>query len=189
VILGDARVVGSLIGEKVDVVITSPPYPNRMSYIRELRPYMYWLDFLSEAKDASDLDWEAIGGTWGSATSRLTSWTPNGSVYSSKLLPSILKKISSPTNQNGPLLATYVERYFHDTYAHLKSLSTSLNSSCELHYVVGNSTFYGILLPVEELYAEIFAALNFENITIRPLRKRNSKKELIEFCVSATSPA
>lgn len=31
---------------KFDMVITSPPYPNRISYIRELRPYMYWLGFL-----------------------------------------------------------------------------------------------------------------------------------------------
>lgn len=29
--------------KKYNGVITSPPYPNRMSYIRELRPYMYWL--------------------------------------------------------------------------------------------------------------------------------------------------
>ncbi|KAB2852491.1 MAG: site-specific DNA-methyltransferase, partial [Anaerolineae bacterium] len=56
---------------RYDCVITSPPYPNRMSYIRELRPYMYWLGFLNEAREAGELDWEAIGGTWGIATSRL----------------------------------------------------------------------------------------------------------------------
>src|SRR6185295_2685721 len=57
-------------------VITSPPYANRMSYIRELRPYMYWLGYLRDRSRAGVLDWSAIGGTWGSATSNLSSWRP-----------------------------------------------------------------------------------------------------------------
>ena len=57
-------------------VITSPPYPNRMSYIRELRPYMYWLGYLKDGRQAGELDWQAIGGTWGCATSKLTGWQP-----------------------------------------------------------------------------------------------------------------
>ena len=44
-----------------------------MSYIRELRPYMYWLGILENARDTGELDWSAIGGTWGVATSRLAS--------------------------------------------------------------------------------------------------------------------
>lgn len=42
---------------------TSPHYPNRISYIRELRPYMYWMKFLGEAREAGEMDWKAIGGT------------------------------------------------------------------------------------------------------------------------------
>jgi hypothetical protein len=38
---GDARQIHSCLTTQYDCVITSPPYPNRMSYIRELRPYMY----------------------------------------------------------------------------------------------------------------------------------------------------
>jgi adenine-specific DNA methylase len=46
IVQGDARNVAEHIQSKTDMVITSPPYPNRMSYIRELRPYMYWLGYL-----------------------------------------------------------------------------------------------------------------------------------------------
>ena len=42
VISGDSRSVSSAVSGEYDLLITSPPYPNRMSYIRELRPYMYW---------------------------------------------------------------------------------------------------------------------------------------------------
>lgn len=34
---------------RYDTLITSPPYPNRISYIRELRPYMYWMEYLKTA--------------------------------------------------------------------------------------------------------------------------------------------
>lgn len=67
----DSRSIPATISGQFDTLITSPPYPNRISYIRELRPYMYWLDFLHTPDDASDLDWDTIGGTWGTATSRL----------------------------------------------------------------------------------------------------------------------
>ena len=35
---------------------------------------MYWLGYLSSGKQAGDMDWQTIGGTWGSATSRLSGW-------------------------------------------------------------------------------------------------------------------
>ena len=71
--LGDSR-AGVENLDKADLVLTSPPYVNRMSYIRELRPYMYWLRYLDVASDAGELDWKAIGGTWGTATSLVGRW-------------------------------------------------------------------------------------------------------------------
>jgi hypothetical protein len=77
-VLGDARRLEDILpGASYTKVITSPPYPNRMSYIRELRPYMYWLGYLSSGRQAGELDWQAIGGTWGVATSNLTTWEAN----------------------------------------------------------------------------------------------------------------
>ena len=76
VVLGDSRRVEDCFDEPFDLVVTSPPYANRMSYIRELRPYMYWLGYLQNGREAGELDWQAIGGTWGVATSRLGKWQP-----------------------------------------------------------------------------------------------------------------
>jgi len=73
---GDGRSLVGVEDNSHDVLCTSPPYANRMSYIRELRPYMYWLGFLTEAREAGELDWQAIGGTWGIATSRVGTWKP-----------------------------------------------------------------------------------------------------------------
>ena len=88
-------------------------------------------------------------------------------------------------NRNGRLLANYVAKYFDDVWRHLESLVPVLGGNSEVHYIVGNSTFYGVLLSVEKLYAAMFERLGFEDIACRALRKRNSKKELFEFDVCA----
>lgn len=184
VILGDSRELERM-GGVFDLVITSPPYANRMSYIRELRPYMYWLGFLRSGRDAGELDWAAIGGTWGVATSRLIDWQRPEVPLQSALLDETLDRIAHHDNRNGKLLANYVAKYFEDMWTHLNSLVSVLSDHSDVHYIVGNSTFYGVLLPVERIYAEMFAHLGFEGIRCRAIRKRNSKRELFEFDVSA----
>jgi len=185
VIEGDARDLPKILKGGFDLVITSPPYANRMSYIRELRPYMYWLGFLENGRDAGELDWASIGGTWGVATSRLTEWKPNGDKYRCNALQDILEGIAHKDNANGALLANYVAKYFEDIWEHLKGLRNILAEDASVHYIVGNSTFYGVVLPVHEFYADMLRRLGFVDIGVRPLRKRNSKKELVEFDVSA----
>jgi hypothetical protein len=186
VVLADARDIARAIESKIDCVITSPPYANRMSYIRELRPYMYWLGFLTSGKEAGELDWAAIGGTWGVATSRLTEWEARQDTFKSEVLSKTVSAISNVDNKNGVLLSKYVSKYFDDMWSHFQNLTPRLARGAELHYIVGNSTFYGNLLSVEGIYAEMLCSLGFTNVECRPIRKRNSKKELVEFDVVAT---
>ncbi len=185
VVFGDSRQPDKTVKGPFDLVITSPPYANRMSYIRELRPYMYWLGFLENGREAGDLDWTAIGGTWGVATSRLTEWERPTEHFKSEHLSNVVHQIAHADNKNGALLAKYVAKYFDDMWAHFRGLPPLLGSGAELHYIVGNSTFYGSLVSTELLYAEMLAALGFESIECRAIRKRNSKKELVEFDVVA----
>ncbi len=166
-------------------MITSPPYPNRMSYIRELRPYMYWLGFLADGRQAGELDWQAMGGTWGIATSNLGRWSPDESVT----LPCPeLPAITSRIGETSPVLGRYVTKYFHDAWVHVRSLRGVVAPRATLHYIVGNSKFYDVVLPVERLYAQLFEAAGFEDAGVRVLRKRTSKKELYEFVVTARAP-
>lgn len=181
----DARDLANLEEGRFDLVVTSPPYANRMSYIRELRPYMYWLGFLVNGRDAGELDWTSIGGTWGVATSRLTDWKPQRRSYASEELEETLAAIASPDNANGELLATYVRKYFVDMAAHFEQMRSLLAPGARVHYIVGNSTFYGVLLPAERFYADMMRRVGFKNPEVRAVRKRNSKKELVEFDVSA----
>ena len=185
VLQGDARDLSRVGGGAFDLVVTSPPYANRMSYIRELRPYMYWLGYLAEARDAGELDWQAIGGTWGVATSRLSAWTRRDDCWLPDELHGIVAEIAAEANANGALLAAYVAKYCEDMSQHFDSLRTVLKGGARVHYIVGNSTFYGVLVPTEQLYATMLREYGFADVSVRPVRKRNSKKALIEFDVSA----
>jgi hypothetical protein len=167
---------------RVDLLITSPPYPNRMSYIRELRPYMYWLGFLSTGRQAGELDWSAIGGTWGVATSRLSEWSPRQAP--SAAMQRVLVRIRSAHLQNGPLLANYVHKYFEDMLEHLAAMICLLRPGATVYYIVGNSIFYGHDVPAQEFLAQQMAAVGLSEIRVTPLRKRNSKQWLLEFRVS-----
>ena len=185
IVCGDARKLPAAVEGPFDLVITSPPYANRMSYIRELRPYMYWLGFLDNGRAAGELDWSAIGGTWGVATSRLIDWERPRKPFMHPLLDRALDEIAHNDNKSGKILANYVAKYFEDMWQHFNSLVPVLSKGSELHYIVGNSTFYGVLLSVERLYVEMLERLGFEDVQYRAIRKRNSKKELFEFDVSA----
>ena len=188
VIQGDARDLSQLTDAGFDLVVTSPPYANRMSYIRELRPYMYWLGYLANARDAGELDWHAIGGTWGIATSRLSTWTRRSDRWLPDELHGIVAQIAADANANGGLLAAYVAKYCEDMSRHFDSLRTVLKRGAHIHYVVGNSTFYGVLVPTEQLYAAMLREYGFVDVAARPIRKRNSNKALFEFDVSAVWP-
>jgi hypothetical protein len=179
----DARAIPEM-GRRFGLVVTSPPYPNRISYIRELRPYMYWMKFLEEAKEAGEMDWKAIGGTWGIATSRLNSWEQNN-----RELPDILtdtvERIATSDGKNAKLLAAYVLKYFHDMHLHLASLPNVLEPGAELHYIVGNSSFFRNMVDTPSILIASMQMLGYENTDSKIIRKRNCNKALFEYDVTA----
>jgi len=138
VLLGDSRTISSLVGKKYDLLITSPPYPNRISYIRELRPYMYWLGYLANGREAGELDWSAIGGTWGIATSKLAQWEIPVDVFWPGNLKKTIDDIANSDYKSGRMLSNYVARYFYDMWVHFRGIVDVMAAGAEVHYVVGN---------------------------------------------------
>jgi len=181
---GDSRTLDHINCPKFTHVITSPPYSNRISYIRELRPYMYWLGFLNLPREAGDLDWEAIGGTWGIATSKTFHVESFKDGLPSDLY-STCDKIQKSSNKHSETLSKYVLKYYYDMHMHFESLRGHLAPDAKLVYIVGNSTFYGVHVHADKLLKTSLESLGYEDIEISIIRKRNCKKELFEYCVSA----
>ena len=178
----DSRSLEIMEQKNCDIVITSPPYPNRMSYIRELRPYMYWLGYLQNTQSAGVLDWETIGGTWGCATSKLNDWSVKDELYLTETVRKAVNGVENCQNKSGVLMAIYIKKYFYDMYQHFKSMY-HLFPNVEMHYIIGNSKFYDCMVDAEIIYSELLELVGFKHIEINTIRKRNSKKELFEFDV------
>ena len=156
-----------------------------MSYIRELRPYMYWLGFLETAQQAGELDWAAIGGTWGRATSNLAKW-------SSDTVPAIDPRIArsiASIEARSSVLGRYIRKYICDMSTHLASLRPLLAPGAQVTYIAGNSRFYEFMLDTEQIFAGLFDDIGLGNIEVTTLRKRTSKRELFEYAVTGKAPS
>lgn len=169
---------------EADLVITSPPYANRMSYIRELRPYMYWLRYLETGEQAGELDWQTIGGTWGSVGTKLRAREADHDTPIDTNLSTVCEKILN--GKSGKILSPYVRKYFDDMWKHFKAITPVVKKGGKLCYIVGNSTFSGIEVPAHTWYVEMMKALGFRDVEATAIRKRNSNKKLFEYAVTAT---
>jgi hypothetical protein len=164
---------------KVTAVITSPPYPNRFSYARETRPHLFFFDFIKSARAVGQLETDAIGGTWGKATSVLA----HGVAPKNKFVKNLLEPYLHGIHSNGHLMANYVVKYFNNMYDHAEQVSEVCASRARLAYVIGNSKFYDHPLPSDEIVASIFDHFGFRLERIERMRKRQSKSGLYEAVV------
>ncbi|MCG9886217.1 MAG: site-specific DNA-methyltransferase [Cyanobacteria bacterium] len=171
--------------KKVDCVITSPPYPNRYSYVWNTRPHLYMLDFISAAKEASSIDKKTIGGTWGTATSELSKgrFSPLN-----KAVEEVVGSTISAIREQDDLMANYALHYFNRLTSHLIELERISSPNLRIAYVVGNSWLKGIYIETDVILAEILdrLKLGYKINSVHRFRKRNSGKELFESIVYAS---
>jgi hypothetical protein len=181
----DSTDLGTLkLDVKIDHVITSPPYPNRYSYVWNTRPHLYLLRFMSEAKEASAIDKRTIGGTWGTATSALQ----KGVVKPlNEAVERVIEPVAAAIRSQDNLMANYAMHYFNKLTQHVIELDKITAKHVKLAYVVGNSWLKGIYVETDVLLADILASLDrpYQVSEIHRFRRRNSGKELFESIVYA----
>lgn len=179
----DSTNLGSLkLDQKIDHVITSPPYPNRYSYVWNTRPHLYLLGFMTEASEASAIDKKTIGGTWGTATSTLQ----KGVVEPlNEAVERVVEPITAKIRQEDNLMANYAMHYFNKLTQHVIELDKISADKVKLAYVLGNSWLKGVYVETDVLFADILAGLDrpYEVTEIHRFRRRNSGKDLFESIV------
>lgn len=167
---------------KPSVVITSPPYPNRFSYIHQTRPQLHFMEVILDRKEATELDLKAIGGTWGRATSILMKEL----MVPSKEFESILTYFGE-LSEKSVLMCNYATKYFLDLDKHLSDLKKVMKKECRGAYVVGNSRLSGVEIHTEIILAKLFEKNGFRVPEILVFRKRGGKKKLYETAVCFTN--
>ncbi len=176
--------VGDIIEpESVDCVITSPPYPNRYSYVWNTRPYMYFFDMIDDHKEASELDKKAIGGTWGSATSILDKGTIEPAF---PILEEYVKPVVECIRDKDSRMANYVMKYFNFLTKQIVEMEPLLKPGAKCAYVVGCSEIKKVYVETDVLLGRVFEGLGFRTDEVKRFRKRNSGVDLYESIVYAT---
>lgn len=180
---GNSKEAASVLPQRPEVsaVITSPPYPNRFSYARETRPHLFFFNMIESAEAVGQLEIDAIGGTWGKATSVLMDGVEPANAVVRKLLAPHLDR--AHREGNGDLMSAYVVKYFNDLYTHAEQIGMVCREKAKLAYVIGNSKFFGNPLPSDEILAGIFGHFGFALDGIHKMRRRVSKADLYEAVV------
>ena len=166
----------------IDRVITSPPYPNRYSYIWNTRPYLYLFGLFQTAKQASAIDLKTIGGTWGTATSILLKGkiAPAFPIVQDVVAP-VVEQIRAKDN----LMANYLMKYFNLLALQIVKQHALLAPDAKLAYVVGCSRLRGEYVATDLLLAKVFEGLDlgYRVTNVTRFRKRHSDKDLHESIV------
>ncbi len=176
----DSRMPEAPTGLKANCVITSPPYPNRYSYVWNTRPHLYFFDLFQIPKQASDLDKVTIGGTWGTATSVLT----KGIIEPlNQAVKTALNGIQDEIRNEDNMMANYVVNYFNELTKQIIAMKPFLAENARLAYVVGCSRTKEKFVETDVILAKIFEGIGFSVDTVERIRKRNSGKDLHESIV------
>lgn len=174
------------VPNKANLVITSPPYPNRYSYVWNTRPHLYFLEIFDTPKQAGTLDMKTIGGTWGSATSSLA----KGKVEADfpiidKVVMPVARKIRE--QENGNLMANYMTKYFNLIGHQITAMEPFVSNDVRIAYVVGCSRLKKVYVETDIMLANLIEGLGlgYKVSSIERIRKRNSGKNLYETIVYA----
>lgn len=172
------------ITNNIDIVITSPPYPNRYSYVWNTRPYLYLFDLFTSPEEASDLDKRTIGGTWGTATSSISKGIiePFNDAVKRHVVP-----VTNKIRNNDNLMANYVMKYFNLLSKQIVEMDNLLSRNAKVAYIVGNSEIKGVYVETDILLSKLFEDLKllYSKVYINRFRKRNSGQDLFETIVYA----
>lgn len=161
-------------------LITSPPYPNRYSYVHQTRPQLHFMEVLKTRGCATEIDLKAVGGTWGRATSNLMKALIEPPSHLRPALP-----YWDALSKKSVLMCNYATKYFIDMDRHVRAIRPALAPGATCAYVVGNSRLSGIEIYTETILARILEINGFSVDKIIVFRKRGGRKRLYETAVVA----
>ena len=184
--LTDATAIQHLpVSSKANLVITSPPYPNRYSYTWNTRPHLFFFDLFDNPRQASRLDFKTIGGTWGIATTRLV----KGKVQPLyPVIEEVVGPVADKIRSNDNLMANYVMKYFNLLAKQILAMEQVAAENIRVAYVVGNSEIKNVYVETDVLLGKIFEGLGlgYRVKEINRFRKRHSGVDLYESVVYAS---
>ena len=173
--LADSRQL-RLVKKKADLLITSPPYPNRHDYSRIFHVELLLLG--QSEKEITHLRKHSIRSHVEAATPRYGGGTPRGF----QKPESLIKVLDALKNNADKRVQRMIEGYFPDLFRTLVASYHALAERGKAAFVVGNVRHGGILVPVDEILVEIAQQAGFIHDGTWVVRLRgNSAQQMGQF--------
>lgn len=184
VINDDSRQMRRMIPDSsIDIVITSPPYLNNYHYIRNTRPHLFWLNFVSQPSDLKRFEEANFGKYWQTVRDKAAPTL----LFRLADLDQTIEEISSKNQEKGVYggrgWANYVIEYFNDCYHMSQNLYHVLKPGSRAVFVVGNSIIQGINVRTDQLLGRIGEICGLEVETIHTLREKRVGNSIINSSV------
>lgn len=178
----DARLGSEIPKKSIDLVITSPPYPNNYDYADATRLEM---TFWGEIESWGDLHGKVRkhlirSCSQHSAADRIDLQN----TLKSNLLNPIIDELSEvcdslaeirKTKGGKKTYHTMIAAYFLDLAKIFNQLRSLCKEGSKLCFVVGDSAPYGIHVPAEEWLGKLAVQAGFKGYTFEKIRDRNIK--------------
>jgi DNA modification methylase/methylase of polypeptide subunit release factors len=173
IILGDARNTG-LADSSVSAVITSPPYLNRNNYIAQQKAELAILGLVTDAKAYRAL----VRSTLRSHVEGDFQQEPRTHL---KEVQTILQAMKLTENNNAKI-PHMVAAYFEDLSKCIGELARVMKAGAVAAFVVGNTRWGGIVVPVDHLLLHIAEEKGFRPERVLVTRhKGNSPQQMKQF--------
>lgn len=151
VYLDDARRLEQVNG-MYDLVITSPPYPNRHDYSR-----IFHIELLSLGLDERDIEQfrrESI-------RSHVEAMSPPIEPKGYRTPSTLIEVLNLLPEKADPRIESMLRGYFEDMYLTLRALRKHLKPGAMCAFVVGNVRHTGVMVPVDVVLDEVGSQLGY----------------------------
>lgn len=166
------------LDKKIDIVFTSPPYPNEKDYTRTTRLESVMLGYINNKEDLRKYKNNLLRSN---TRNIYVSDDDEKYIKNNKRIMNLSRKIENKRIELGKTSGferyyhRVVELYFGGIYRHLLGLKKYLNSNAYLAYVVGDqASYFRILINTGSILAEIAEDIGYKIDTIDVFRTRLS---------------
>lgn len=139
----------------VELVVTSPPYMNNYHYVRNTRPQLFWLSFLTASSDLRPLEQRNFGKYWQTVRDADPIPLQCTNPWLARTLTTLRSTRTTLGAYGGPGWANYVASYFNDCDKFVAILREVLRRRGAAIVVIGNSIIQGIHIPTDQILGEL----------------------------------
>lgn len=156
----------------VDLMVTSPPYMNNYHYVRNTRPQLFWLSFVSSPKELRRLEEANFGKYWQTVRTGERLDLKFDHPELSGTLARLRQTRIDKGPYGGPGWANYVAAYFNDCDRFCRVLKRALARRGVGVVVIGNSIIQGHEIKTDLVLADIARQNGFELMGVQQIRTK-----------------